>query len=165
MANNVIVPGADALGKDYNGDGAGNGYNVPSLLGIIAMQPFNHNGPMESITELLEDRRHWQHGGGDATLLNDPAKRAALAAFVEYIDAQTPIFNIPGEPILITQVSRTTTEFTVQWNGGTGPFALQKKQALAEVFTTVATTTARVATDIISGNAAFYRVLDLSNAP
>lgn len=166
VANNTIVPGADALGKDYNGDGAGIGFNVPSLLGILAMQPYNHNGAVESIAEILEDRRHGQHGGGQLTLLDDPAKRASLAAFVESIDTQTPIFNIPGEPILITESSRISDQLTFRWIGGKGPFALQKKQDLSEpYFATVANTVERVATDTISGLSAFYRVFDLSQAP
>src|SRR5262249_25299862 len=39
----------DALGTDYNGDGLGNGYNVPSLLGIGAVPPYYHNGACESL--------------------------------------------------------------------------------------------------------------------
>ena len=164
--NGVIVPGADALGRDYNGDGAGNGFNVPSLLGILAAQPYDHNGAIESVAELLEDPRHWQHGAGNASLLQDPAKRAALAAFVESIDAQTPIFSVPGEPLFVTDVVQSPTQFSAHWIGGTGPYVLQKKHELEEVFfATAATTLERVATDTISGTSAFYRIFDLSHAP
>ena len=164
--NGLIVPGADALGKDYNGDGAGNGFNVPSLLGIHALQPYDHNGAIESTAEVLEDTRHWKTGGGDLTLLGDPANRAALAALVESIDTKTPIFNLPGEPILITKIVPTSSQLSVDWIGGTGPFALQKKQELQEdFFTTVATTAELAATDIVSGRSAFYRVFDLGQAP
>ncbi len=166
VANGVIVPGLDGLGKDYNGDGAGNGFNVPSLLGILAMPPYNHNGSVESIAEILDDPRHWQHGGGDATLLNDPAKKAALAAFIESIDHDTPIFNIPGEPLFITEISRTGAQAGFTWIGGNGPFALQKKQALHEAeFATVATTVARDAADSAGGASVFYRIYDLAAAP
>ena len=36
-------------GQDYNGDGRGIGYNVPSLLGIEALPPFYHNGACETL--------------------------------------------------------------------------------------------------------------------
>ncbi|MFO1499268.1 MAG: CHRD domain-containing protein [Verrucomicrobiota bacterium] len=166
VANGVLVPGLDALGKDYNGDGAGNGFNVPSLLGVFAMQPYNHNGAAESIAEILTDPRHWQHSGGDSSILNDPAKQAALTAFIESIDAQTPIFNIPGEPLFITDVAKGPTQSTIDWLGGTGPFALQKKQALDEAyFVTVATTPERRAADPDPSSAVFYRIFDLDHAP
>src|SRR5204862_5721549 len=48
----------DALGRDYNGDGKGNGYNVPSLLGINAVPPYYHNGACESLACVLHDVRH-----------------------------------------------------------------------------------------------------------
>ena len=42
-------PPKDALGKDYNNDGRGVGYNVQSLLGVSLAQPFMHNGACETI--------------------------------------------------------------------------------------------------------------------
>ena len=42
-------PPPDALGTDYNGDGKGIGYNVPSLLGIDAVPPYYHNGACETL--------------------------------------------------------------------------------------------------------------------
>ncbi|MBL9171205.1 MAG: CHRD domain-containing protein [Verrucomicrobiales bacterium] len=166
VANGVIAPGQDALGKDYNGDGAGVGYNVPSLLGIVAMQPYNHNGAAESIEEILLDPRHWQQGGGDPSLLASPRARAVLAAFVESIDAKTPVFQIPGEPLVISDATRSAEGFRVDWTGGFGPYALEKKQEIEEAeFTTVAVTSERTANDLFSGRSAFYRVFDLAHAP
>ncbi|MEW6583055.1 MAG: beta-propeller fold lactonase family protein, partial [Actinomycetota bacterium] len=51
-------PAPLALGKDHNGDGKGNGFNVPSLLGIHAVPPYYHNGACESLACVVGDRRH-----------------------------------------------------------------------------------------------------------
>ena len=47
VAGVAQLPPPDALGKDFNGDGRGNGFNVQSLLGIFAVQPYMHNGACE----------------------------------------------------------------------------------------------------------------------
>ena len=44
-AAGVAGPAPDALGTDYNGDGRGIGYNVPSLLGIDACRPSTTTAP------------------------------------------------------------------------------------------------------------------------
>ena len=44
-AAGVARPAPDALGIDYNGDGRGIGYNVPSLLGIEACRPTTTTAP------------------------------------------------------------------------------------------------------------------------
>lgn len=166
VVNGAIAPGPDALGKDYNGDGAGAGYNVPSLLGILAMPPYNHNGAAESVAEILEDPRHWQHGNGDVSLLGDPARRAALAAFIESIDASTPFFNIAGEPLVVDAPAVTGAGFNATWVGGAGPFSLEKKQEIDEAhFAHVAATAGRAIQDVASGPTAWYRIVDLGHAP
>jgi YVTN family beta-propeller protein len=75
--------GLDALGRDHNGDGAGEGYTVPSLLGIHAAPPYYHNGACETLACVLLDPRH---AGGPLT----GAERRALVRFLESIDAATP---------------------------------------------------------------------------
>ncbi len=52
----------DALGRDYNGDGKGNGFNVPSLLGIHALPPYLHNGACETLACVVSrvDRRRFR---------------------------------------------------------------------------------------------------------
>ena len=52
------APAPDALGIDYNGDGRGNGYNVPSLLGIDASPPYYHNGACESLACVVGNLKH-----------------------------------------------------------------------------------------------------------
>ena len=48
----------DALGIDYNGDGKGNGYNLPSLLGIVRSPPYYHNGACEKLACVVGDPKH-----------------------------------------------------------------------------------------------------------
>jgi hypothetical protein len=81
--------GADALGTDYNGDGKGNGFAVPSLLGIHAAPPFLHNGACESLACVLTDANHRTAKGTLPDALGDPDSRALLAEFLESIDAGT----------------------------------------------------------------------------
>ena len=55
VANGVLQPAQDALGRDYNADGAGIGFNVPSLLGLHAVPPYLHNGAAESLAAVVAD--------------------------------------------------------------------------------------------------------------
>jgi YVTN family beta-propeller protein len=73
----------DALGKDYNGDGKGIGYNVQSLLGIAMVQPYMHNGACESLFCVVGDPDH--RSGGVLSI----SERSQLANFLESIDAAT----------------------------------------------------------------------------
>ena len=82
----------DALGKDYNGDGRGIGYNVQSLLGAHAVQPYMHNGACETIACVVGDKKHRTGNGRFADKLSDPGKQALVTRFVEQIDAQTAPF-------------------------------------------------------------------------
>ncbi len=79
----------DALGRDYNGDGKGNGYNVPSLLGIYAAPPYYHNGACETLDCVLRDMRHRTANRKVRDRLRSAKNRARLTAFLESIDAQT----------------------------------------------------------------------------
>ena len=54
----MAQPPQDALGRDYNGDGKGVGYNVPSLLGINAVPPYYHNGACETLACVVGNAKH-----------------------------------------------------------------------------------------------------------
>lgn len=82
----------DALGRDYNGDGRGVGYNVPSLLGIGLVEPYMHNGACESLACVVGDVEHRTGNGRFTDFLNTAAKRTELTAFVESIDDKTVPF-------------------------------------------------------------------------
>lgn len=81
----------DALGLDYNGDGKGEGYNVPSLLGIHAVPPYYHNGACETLDCVVADVNHRTAGlkQGQPDVLASPEARQVLVRFLEAIDAKT----------------------------------------------------------------------------
>jgi len=85
----LAEPRKDALGRDYNGDGKGNGYNVPSLLGTGALPPYYHNGACESLACVLHDGRHRTGNRRFRDRLKKPRNRGRLLSFLESIDGQT----------------------------------------------------------------------------
>ena len=88
----VLQPAPDALGRDYNADGKGIGFNVPSLQGIYNLPPFLHNGAAESIAAVVGDAKHRTDNGRLPDVLSDPAKQAQLVKFVESIAFDTVPF-------------------------------------------------------------------------
>ena len=91
MVNNASQPPQDALGLDFNGDGKGNGFNVPSLLGVWSVPPYYHNGACETLACVLSDARH-RTANGTGTLpdrLADPTAQAQVVAFLRSIAAGT----------------------------------------------------------------------------
>ena len=82
-------PAQDGLGIDYNGDGRGTGFNVPSLLGIDALPPYYHNGACETLDCVVDDPKHRTANGTIPDRLTDARQRAALVAFLRSIDAET----------------------------------------------------------------------------
>ncbi len=89
--NAAGVAGAapDALGTDYNGDGRGIGYNVPSLLGIDASPPFYHNGACESLACVVGNVKHRTANGKQADKLPNAKDRALVVKFLQSIDSRT----------------------------------------------------------------------------
>jgi YVTN family beta-propeller protein len=83
--------GLSALGFDYDGDGKGNGYNTPSLLGGFAAPPYFHNGACETFQCVLANTRHRRAGQrpGEADPLDDERAREMLALYLESIDLRT----------------------------------------------------------------------------
>jgi hypothetical protein len=80
--------GQNALGFDYNGDGKGNGYNIPALLGIYALPPYYHNGACETLDCVLANPTHRAAGRNNDTLGN-PNGQAAVVAWLQTLDAET----------------------------------------------------------------------------
>jgi YVTN family beta-propeller protein len=88
----VATPAAppDALGRDYNGDGKGAGYNVPSLLGIFAVPPYYHNGACQTLACVVGNVRHRTANGTLPDRLQSARARAQLVAWLETVTARTP---------------------------------------------------------------------------
>ncbi|CAN5716289.1 hypothetical protein BH10CHL1_BH10CHL1_33500 [soil metagenome] len=84
--------GLGALGKDVNGDGKGNGYNIPALLGIWALPPYYHNGACETLNCVLTNVKHRTSGlrQGQSDPFTDPNKQAAIVTWLKTLDADTP---------------------------------------------------------------------------
>lgn len=82
-----------AIGIDHNGDGAGDGYNIPSLLGIWALQPYYHNGACETLACVMNNIQHRQAGlrPGQADPFNTPGNRTAIIEFMKTLDADTDV--------------------------------------------------------------------------
>lgn len=82
--------GIKALGFDHNGDGKGNGYNIPSLLGIGLLPPYYHNGACESLACVLTNQKHRTGNGQFTDVLANATDQAKLVAWLETLDADTP---------------------------------------------------------------------------
>jgi YVTN family beta-propeller protein len=81
----------DALGIDYNGDGKGNGFTIPSLLGIDSVPPYYHNGACETLECVLSNVKHRTSspGGGPGSVpdrLGSAASRDKVVQFLRSID-------------------------------------------------------------------------------
>ena len=89
----------DGLGIDYNNDGRGIGFNVPSLLGLYALPPYLHNGTAESLAAVVADVKHRTANGRLPDLLSNPSDQAKLVAFLESIDFATepPVPSLAAE--------------------------------------------------------------------
>jgi YVTN family beta-propeller protein len=85
--------GLKALGYDFNGDGKGSGYSIPSVLGTYSLQPYYHNGACETLHCVVSDVNH--RNAGLSTLqdpLFDPKAQQLLVKFLESIDPGTDPF-------------------------------------------------------------------------
>src|SRR5205823_1327019 len=104
----------DALGKDYNSDGKGVGYNVPSLLGVHLLPPYMHNGAAESLAAVVADVNHRTDGGRLADRLSNPADQATVVQFIQSIDATTaPILNPTARPTYSSPIAINTNDHLI----------------------------------------------------
>jgi YVTN family beta-propeller protein len=90
LQNGVAQAQQDALGRDYNGDGRGIGYNTPSLLGIFAVPPYYHNGACESLACVASNVKHRTANGRLPDRLGSARAQAQLVAWLETVTARTP---------------------------------------------------------------------------
>jgi YVTN family beta-propeller protein len=85
------TPPFDALGRDYNNDGRGNGFTIPSVLGIDASPPFYHNGACETLDCVLSNVQHRTSTptggpGSRPDALTNGQDRARVIAFLRSLD-------------------------------------------------------------------------------
>jgi YVTN family beta-propeller protein len=88
-AAGVAGPAPDALGIDYNNDGKGIGYNVPSLLGIEGLPPFYHNGACETLACVVGNVKHRTANGKMPDGLQTKQQQDLVVEFLKSIDATT----------------------------------------------------------------------------
>src|SRR5439155_14084402 len=99
VVSGALVAAQDALGRDYNSDGKGIGFNVPSLLGSLALPPYYHNGAAESLAAVVADVKHRTDNGRLADTLVNVSDQAKVVSFLESIDTTTaPVFTIAHRP-------------------------------------------------------------------
>ncbi len=93
--------GLDALGRDYNADGKGIGFNTPSLLGIQHLPPYYHNGACETLACVVENVNHRTKGlkPGQPDPLTAPDARNKLVTFLRSLDAQTNLIGPAWLPL------------------------------------------------------------------
>jgi YVTN family beta-propeller protein len=99
VANGTLQAAQDALGIDYNADTKGVGFNVPSLLGLHLLPPYMHNGAAESLAAVVADAKHRTDNGRRPDRLANAADQAKVVAFLQSIDAATPlVFDVGDRP-------------------------------------------------------------------
>ena len=89
LVADTAQPAQGGLSKNYNNDGRGIGFNVPSLLGIHASPPYLHNGACETLACVVSDINHRTAKGTLPDVLSNPKKQARVVLFLESITADT----------------------------------------------------------------------------
>jgi YVTN family beta-propeller protein len=85
----VAGPRPDGLGVDFNRDGRGNGFNIPSLLGILAVPPYYHNGACETLACVVNDVKHRTANGTRPDGLPTARQRELVVLFLRSISGAT----------------------------------------------------------------------------
>ena len=99
VANGAQAAAQDGLGRDYNNDGRGISFNVPSLLGLYAVPPFLHNGAAESLAAVVSDVKHRTANGTRPDGLGNTNDQAKVVKFLESLDVHT----VPFVPVQIAR--------------------------------------------------------------
>jgi YVTN family beta-propeller protein len=89
VVNGASQPPQDALGLDFNGDGKGNGFNVPSLMGLLASPPYYHNGACETLACVVGNAKHRTANGTLPDVLAGAREQQLVVAFLKAIGVRT----------------------------------------------------------------------------
>jgi len=131
VANGTLQAAQDALGRDYNTDGKGVGFNVPSLLGIHSLPPYLHNGAAESLAAVISDVNHRTDNGRLPDLLAAAADQALVVKFLESIDVKTV-------PFVEVSVSRVANQVIVAFDSiSTALYAIEARPTLTAAWVSV----------------------------
>jgi hypothetical protein len=132
VANGVLQAAQDGLGFDYNGDGKGNGFNVPSLLGLELLPPYLHNGSAESLAAVVADVNHRMSGGQFGDVLADPADQALVVKFLQSID-------LNAVPFVTLSIHHNGNQITIAFDSVAGArYALETRPTIDAPWTTLA---------------------------
>lgn len=124
VANGTLAAAQDGLGIDYNADGKGIGFNVPSLLGLNILPPFLHHGAAESLAAVVADVHHRTDNGRLPDTLSNAADQALVVKFLESIDFNT----VPFVPL---SIRRAGNQVFVSFDSLAGvSYALEAKPTL-----------------------------------
>jgi hypothetical protein len=99
-ATGTLQNAQDALGIDYNNDGKGTGFNVPSLLGLHALPPYYHNGAAESLAAVVANVKHRTDNGRIPDGLSNTNDQAKVVKFLESID----LGAVPFVTVAVSQI-------------------------------------------------------------
>ncbi len=134
VVSGMLQPAQDALGIDYNTDGRGVGFNVPSLLGLNNLPPYLHNGAAESLAAVAADVKHRTDNGRTPDQLANPADQALVVKFLESIDSTTV-------PFVTLFIRRQGNQVFVAFDSIAGvSYALQGKDTLTAAWGLAAAT-------------------------
>ncbi len=127
------------------------GFNVPSLIGVGALGPYNHNGECESLDCVLTNVTHRSAGVGGVDVLTNANDRAALARFLRSIDLNT-------RPIPLSRLQTAKAEGAAQSDLG---YVLSAEPRSLSV----ARTQSGQATIVVDGNVPLRLAVDLTTLP
>jgi hypothetical protein len=113
VVSGVQQAAQDGLGMDYNSDGKGIGFNVPSLLGLYAVPPFYHNGSAESLALVVADLKHRTDNGTRPDGLSNTNDQAKVVKFLESLDLRTV-------PFVTLQITRSGTNAILAFDSVNG---------------------------------------------
>jgi YVTN family beta-propeller protein len=131
VANGTLQAAQDALGRDYNNDTNGVGFNVPSLLGIHSLPPYLHNGAAESLAAVVADVNHRTDNGRLPDRLANPADQALVVKFLESIDVHTV-------PFVETAVRRVGNQLLIAFDSITGAlYAIEGRDSLTSSWSSI----------------------------
>jgi YVTN family beta-propeller protein len=124
VVTNTLIAGQDALGIDYNNDGRGIGFNVPSLISLYQLPPYMHNGAAESLAAVVADVKHRTDGGRLPDTLSNAADQAKVVAFLETLD-------VGAFPFVFLSARKQGNQIEVAFDTiAGGRYALQSKPTL-----------------------------------